>query len=77
MCAERVAVGAAVAAGVTEFEMIALSSDSGTPIVPCGACRQVLAEFAPGLKVLSGTVSGIKYYLLKELLPEFKTGILD
>ncbi len=50
ICAERVAVSAAVAAGHREFAGIAVATSNGGP--PCGACRQFLAEFATTLPVL-------------------------
>jgi cytidine deaminase len=50
ICAERVAVGAAVAAGDREFTAIAVVSRGG--VSPCGACRQVLAEFNPNLPII-------------------------
>jgi len=49
-CAERVAAGAAVAAGEREFVSIAVASRGG--VTPCGACRQFLAEFGPDMDVL-------------------------
>jgi cytidine deaminase len=49
-CAERVAAGAAVAAGDREFTAIAVVSRSG--VSPCGACRQFLAEFSPKMLVV-------------------------
>jgi cytidine deaminase len=49
ICAERVAVGNAVAAGEKTFAAIAIATVGGH--YPCGACRQVLAEFAPELSV--------------------------
>jgi cytidine deaminase len=49
-CAERVAVGSAVAAGETEFEALAVASSGG--VAPCGACRQVLSEFCQDLPIL-------------------------
>lgn len=50
MCAERVAVFNAITGGEREFELLVLASPSGLP--PCGACRQVLAEFCTDLPVL-------------------------
>lgn len=77
MCAERVAVGAAIQAGVTSFERIAIAADSAEPIVPCGACRQVLAEFNPDLPIVSSTVGGATAeFSLSELLPRPRQGIL-
>jgi cytidine deaminase len=49
-CAERVAAGTAVAAGDREFTAIAVVSRGG--VSPCGACRQVLAEFNPNLPII-------------------------
>lgn len=77
MCAERVALGRAIAEGVTEFKAIAIVSDSTEPVVPCGACRQVLAEFAPNLRIISSTTAGRKCeFDLAVLLPAPKQGIL-
>jgi cytidine deaminase len=77
ICAERVCVGAAIAAGETDFEMIAVAADSAVPVVPCGACRQVLAEFSPSLEILSSTLNGeTTSFRLEELLPKPKQGIL-
>ena len=45
ICAERVAIGTAVAAGQTRFNAIAIVAGEGPAPFPCGACRQVLAEF--------------------------------
>ena len=48
-CAERVALGNAVAAGHRNFQAIAIASPGG--VLPCGACRQVLLEFCPQLTI--------------------------
>jgi cytidine deaminase len=49
-CAERAAVAAAIAAGQREFVVLAIVSPGG--VTPCGACRQVLAEFCSDLEIL-------------------------
>ncbi len=75
-CAERVAIGAAVAAGVREFLAVAVVADTGVPISPCGACRQVLAEFGVPVVMLANR-SEREQFRLEELLPRASTGILD
>ena len=53
LCAERVAVGAAIASGARRVDAVAVVSGSAEPIPPCGACLQTLAEFAgPELPVV-------------------------
>lgn len=77
ICAERVAVGSAILAGATEFDGLAIVSDSAEPVVPCGACRQVLAEFCPDLSIVSQTVSGVTAdFTLSTLFPKPRQGIL-
>ena len=51
ICAERAAVCAAVAAGAQRFRRAVVVSDADPPAAPCGACRQVLSEFGPTLRV--------------------------
>ena len=53
-CAERSAVVRAVAEGRREFKAIAICGDGARPTPPCGACRQVLLEFAPDMDVIIG-----------------------
>src|SRR3954471_21027934 len=71
VCAERNALAAAIAAGRTRFRALALSCSGTQPVPPCGGCRQVLAEFARDLRVLSEDAGGTRReWLLAELLPE-------
>jgi cytidine deaminase len=69
-CAERAAVAAAITAGARTFDALALVSDGEAPAPPCGACRQVLAEFAPQLRVTSYGQNGeVAEWTVDELLP--------
>ena len=78
ICAERAAVTAAIIAGERSFTRIAIVADSREPISPCGACRQVLAEFAPSLAICSTNLRGQSFVSdLGQLLPRAATGILD
>ena len=79
ICAERAAVFAAVAAGERQLVEIAIVSDSPTPTMPCGACRQVLREFGPDLRVVAAGENGsIKRAMLARLLPDaFTTADLE
>ncbi|MCE5202840.1 MAG: cytidine deaminase [Actinomycetia bacterium] len=79
ICAERAAVVAAVTAGYHDFDAIAVVGDSEAPTVPCGACRQFLAEFNPEMRVIMGGRSdAVEVTTLDALLPEaFVRGYLD
>ena len=70
ICAERVAVFKAVSEGERSFQAIAVVTKNGGS--PCGACRQVLAEFGQEALVIIADESGKIYRqaLVKELLPE-------
>jgi cytidine deaminase len=77
VCAERNAVFAAVAAGERKFARLAIVSDSKTPVSPCGACRQVLAEFGLDLEICSTNLQGDRFEArLDQLLPRASEGIL-
>lgn len=70
LCAERVAVGAAVAAGRRRLVRVLVCSTSPEPVAPCGMCRQALAEFGPDLEVVSEGGNGrVASWRLSELLP--------
>jgi len=71
ICAERAAIFAAVAAGHKDITALAIVADADKPVSPCGACRQVLAEFARGAEVFSANLSGGKRsWKTEELLPD-------
>jgi cytidine deaminase len=71
VCAERTAAFAAVNAGDREFDAIAIVIDDDRLPSPCGACRQVLAEFSPNMKVVLATTGGLrKEATLTDLLPD-------
>ena len=70
ICAERAATFTAVSKGLTDFEAIAIALEGGG--APCGACRQVLHEFAPNLLVLMADPEGNlrRETTLDQLLPD-------
>ncbi|HEU4698038.1 MAG TPA: cytidine deaminase [Gemmatimonadales bacterium] len=68
-CAERAAVTAAIAEGATRFRRIVVVTDSDPPGAPCGACRQVLAEFAPELVIEAVGPQARRRWSMGELLP--------
>ena len=71
ICAERVAITNAVSQGYKKFKAMAIITDSEPAASPCGACRQVMAEFAPDLLViLVNTHGSSEETNLGELLPK-------
>ena len=71
VCAERHAVAAAVAAGAKRLRAVAVVTPTSPPGSPCGACRQVLAEFAApdALVLLASPTGGSEETTIGELLP--------
>ncbi|MBI4833958.1 MAG: cytidine deaminase [Planctomycetes bacterium] len=71
VCAERVAIFKAVSEGELKFKMMVIVTNSSKIAMPCGACLQVIAEFAPKLELILATTKG-KYIKrkLSGLLPE-------
>lgn len=72
VCAERVAIFRAITAGQNKFSKIAISCPPASPTaqhsqMPCGACRQVMAEFADQNLVI--IVDGVGEFTLRDLLP--------
>lgn len=76
ICAERSAVFTAVSAGARSFRRIVVATDSEPPGPPCGACRQVLAEFGSELEVESVGPTQSRRWTIRELLPDAFTGEL-
>lgn len=73
ICAERVAIGTAVAAGETKIRKIAVVASRGAVVAPCGICRQVISEFADSkTEVICSNPSGsvVKKYKIGKLLPD-------
>lgn len=69
-CAERVALGTAIAAGARRFVRVVITSQQQDPTPPCGICRQALVEFAPALEVIAIAPDGrVARWSLAELLP--------
>ena len=70
ICAERAAVVAAIAGDEREFEALVVVADVPQPVMPCGACRQVLAEFSERLAIRCANLTGeVVDVTLDELLP--------
>lgn len=70
-CAERTTIFKAVSEGNREFDYLVVTGNTAEPISPCGACRQVIAEFCdPDMPVLLTNKKGYKYETtVKDLLP--------
>ena len=76
VCAERNAIGAAVAKGLRDGDLVALAvvTEAGTLTPPCGGCRQVIAEFAGRLPVLLANRGERALHDIADLLPHAFTG---
>ncbi len=70
MCAERNALFGALARGAAPFRRLAIVSETVRPVLPCGACRQILYEHAPDLTLILEREDGTPdEVLLRDLLP--------
>jgi len=70
ICAERMALGAAVAAGARSLKRVVVTTEVDPPAAPCGACRQLLAEFGLNLEVIAKGPSSERRWTLAALLPD-------
>jgi cytidine deaminase len=69
--AEHLAVAAAVAAGESRLDAVAIAGSKAEPIAPCGGCRQVLREFGSVMLVVSEGLDGERaHWTLADLLPK-------
>ena len=68
-CAERTAIFKAVSEGHTKFKALAVVADTEGPCAPCGACRQVMAEFKIPLIIMGNLMGNIKMVTIEEVLP--------
>lgn len=70
MCAERVAIFKGVSEGHRRFTRVAIVTAAETPTPPCGACRQLLWEFAPDAEVICANLQGkLARFTVRELIP--------
>lgn len=69
-CAERVALFKALSEGKRRFTRIAVVADTRQPCPPCGACRQLLLDYAPGLLVIQCNRDARVARTIEELLPD-------
>jgi len=69
ICAERVALTKALSEGVTKYEAIAIAGPDEDYCPPCGACRQLLFDYAPDITVILPGIKKEKILTLRKLLP--------
>jgi cytidine deaminase len=70
ICAERMAIGAAVAAGARRFRRVVVTTEVDPPAAPCGACRQLLAEFGLETEIIGVGPGAERRWRLAALLPD-------
>ena len=78
VCAERTAIFKAISEGHRRFTAIAIATERGEFIPPCGACRQIISEFGPGARlILTGRNGAMRILAASDLFPEpFTPGLL-
>jgi len=70
ICAERMALGAAVSAGATSIRRVVVTTEVDPPAAPCGACRQLLAEFGLTMEIRAVGPTSERRWTLGALLPD-------
>lgn len=70
ICAERMALGAAVAGGATRIVRVVVTTEVDPPAAPCGACRQLLAEFGLTMEIRAVGPASERRWTLGALLPD-------
>ena len=70
ICAERMALGAAVVAGARKPRRVVVATEVDPPAAPCGACRQLLVEFGLDLEVVAVGPKTERRWTLGQLLPD-------
>lgn len=70
ICAERMALGAAVAGGATRIMRVVVTTEVDPPAAPCGACRQLLAEFGLTMEIRAVGPTSERHWMLGTLLPD-------
>ena len=70
LCAERSAIAQMIAAGEKQVLTVAVFVDGKEPAMPCGVCRQVIAELGPHAEIVTATPKGTKRTTIEHLLPD-------
>jgi cytidine deaminase len=70
LCAERAAIARLIASGDTRVVLVAIFVDDAEPAMPCGICRQWIAEFGPGARIVAATPRAEKRATIEQLLPD-------
>lgn len=74
ICAERNALAHAVSQGVRAFRCVVVYRPGERPVTPCGACRQMIAEFGDNIEVVCVSASGARYRtIIDDLIPQMFT----
>jgi len=69
ICAEAVAIGMAAAAGDTDIDTIVAVRHEGQVVAPCGACRELISDYAPDARVIVPGENSEQVVPVAELLP--------